>query len=129
MIALLLEIFKVGWRWVQRLRLPFGFRTSLTKNGLGVSWGIPGLRFGLSPSGRKWISIGFPRIGLYFFRYLDGARRRQSTRSNDILFEDGEVVETANSAQTIAQQTPRNQRPSPEDNDKRARKPKWKNLL
>lgn len=29
----------------------------------------------------------------------------------------------------IAQQTPRNQRPSPEDNDKRARKPKWKNLL
>ena len=115
----------MGWRWVQRLRLPFGFRTSVTRRGLGVSWGIPGLRFGLSPSGRKWISVGFPGIGLYFFRYLNGSQRNRSTRTNDVVFDDGEVVETASPREPISRQSEQTHQAQP---DRRARKPIWKNL-
>lgn len=74
-----------GFRWVQRIRMPFGFRSSITRNGLGFSWGIPGLRFGVSPAGRKWMSIGFPGLGLYFFRYLGVEKSFQ----NDLSTEDG----------------------------------------
>ena len=51
-----------GFRWIQRFKLPFGIRSSLTRRGVGFSWGIPGLRFGVSPSNRKWMSFGFPGL-------------------------------------------------------------------
>ena len=60
----------LGFRWIQRIRLPFGIRSSISRNGVGFSWGVPGARIGLSPTGRKWISFGFPSIGLNFFKYL-----------------------------------------------------------
>ena len=82
-----------GFRWVQRFRLPFGFRSSLTRNGLGFSWGIPGLRFGVSPSGRKWMSVGFPRLGLYFFRYLGASNDRSRRTDQGVLLDDGEMLE------------------------------------
>lgn len=47
------------------------FRTSLSKTGLGFSWGIPGLRFGVSPNGKKYFSIGIPGTGLYMIKYFD----------------------------------------------------------
>tara|TARA_Y100001968_G_C19224026_1_gene651182 strand:- start:442 stop:774 length:333 start_codon:yes stop_codon:yes gene_type:complete len=82
-----------GFRWVQRLRLPLGFRSSITRNGLGYSWGIPGLRFGVSPSGRKWVSFGFPGIGLYFFRYIGETRTSNSNRSEHIVSDGEEIIE------------------------------------
>jgi hypothetical protein len=59
----------MGWR----LRKIFNigpFRWSLSQGGVGTSWGIPGLRIGVSPSGKKYICIGMPGTGLYFFKYL-----------------------------------------------------------
>lgn len=58
--------------WIFRKVFRLGpFRTTLSKGGVGVSWGIPGFRFGVSPSGRKYFSIGIPGTGLYFIKYLD----------------------------------------------------------
>ncbi|HEY3855645.1 MAG TPA: DUF4236 domain-containing protein [Verrucomicrobiae bacterium] len=59
----------MGWRF----RKAFGrgpFRFSLTKKGIGGSWGIPGLRFGISPSGQRYFSTGIPGTGLYYIRYF-----------------------------------------------------------
>ncbi len=57
--------------WVFRKIFRFGpFRTTLSKSGMGVSWGIPGFRFGVSPSGRKYVSFGLPGTGIYFIKYL-----------------------------------------------------------
>lgn len=47
------------------------FRTSLSKSGVGFSWGLPGLRFGVSPNGRKYFSIGIPGTGLYMIKYFE----------------------------------------------------------
>jgi len=60
------------------------FRTSLSKSGMGFSWGIPGLRFGVSPNGRKYFSIGIPGTGLYFIKYLESNSNahKPSTKGN-----------------------------------------------
>lgn len=43
-----------------------------------MSWGVPGLRFGVSPSGRKYISFGIPGTGLYFIKYLSSSGKTQA---------------------------------------------------
>lgn len=61
--------------WIFRKIFRFGpFRTTLSKGGVGMSWGIPGFRIGISPTGRKYFSIGIPGTGLYFLKYLSGVR-------------------------------------------------------
>jgi len=81
-----------GFRWLQRIRLPFGFRSTVSRSGIGYSWGVPGLRVGVSPSGRKWISLGFPRLGLSFFRYLGN----NNTQRDAVFIDDDELVEFNN---------------------------------
>jgi hypothetical protein len=58
---------------VWRFRKVFGrgpFRWTLSKRGIGWSWGIPGLRYGVSPSGQRYISFSIPGTGLYWIKYL-----------------------------------------------------------
>ncbi|HAF29439.1 MAG TPA: hypothetical protein DCG75_10370 [Bacteroidales bacterium] len=52
------------------------FRTSLSKSGVGFSWGLPGLRFGVSPNGRKYFSIGIPGTGLYMIKYFESPQKK-----------------------------------------------------
>lgn len=63
----------MGWRFRKTFNFGF-FRAVLTKGGWGHSWGIPGFRIGRSPNGRKYISVGIPGTGLYYFKYLDEAK-------------------------------------------------------
>ena len=79
----------LGFRWLQRIRLPLGFRSTISRGGVGYSWGIPGFRTGLSPSGRKWISFGFPTMGLSFFRYIGN----QPPRRDSVFVDDDEFIE------------------------------------
>jgi hypothetical protein len=62
----------MGWRFRKTFsRGPF--RTTVSKRGIGWSWGIPGLRYGVSPSGRRYISASIPGTGFSWIKYLDGA--------------------------------------------------------
>jgi hypothetical protein len=68
--------------WIFRKVFRSGpFRTTVSKGGVGMSWGIPGFRFGISPSGRKYISIGIPGTGLYFIKYLDSKSNSQKPQT------------------------------------------------
>ena len=60
----------MAWRWYKRFRLFGGANANLSNNGIGWSWGIGILRFGVSPSGRRWVSIGIPGTGFRYFKYL-----------------------------------------------------------
>jgi hypothetical protein len=63
--------------WIFRKIFRFGpFRTTLSKGGVGMSWGIPGFRIGVSPTGRKYLSIGVPGTGLYFLKYLSNEQQK-----------------------------------------------------
>lgn len=59
----------MSWRWRKSIgRGPF--RINLTKRGIGYSIGIPGLRYGRSPDGRRYVSQGIPGTGLYRIKYF-----------------------------------------------------------
>jgi hypothetical protein len=61
--------------WIFRKIFRLGpMRTTLSKGGIGMSWGIPGFRFGVSANGRKYITIGIPRTGLYFTKFFSNQK-------------------------------------------------------
>ncbi|MBK9317800.1 MAG: DUF4236 domain-containing protein [Bacteroidetes bacterium] len=59
-----------------------GFRTSLSKGGVGVSWGIPGFRFGVNSQGRKYFTIGFPGLGIYFTKSIGSVNKKNAVEEN-----------------------------------------------
>lgn len=60
----------MGWRWRKSIGLGGGVRTTISKNGLGFSYGFGGLRIGRSPSGDLWVSATIPGTGIGFFKSL-----------------------------------------------------------
>lgn len=78
-----------------RLRKIFStgpFRFSLSRRGVGWSWGVPGLRHGVSADGRRYVSVGFPSLGLYWIKYL-GASARNANRASP-LESESQVIST-----------------------------------
>lgn len=69
------------WRFRKVFSLG-GFRTSLSKGGVGYSYGFFGFRFGVSPKGCKYISFGIPGTGLYFIKYLNRNNQFNKTISS-----------------------------------------------
>jgi len=64
----------MGWVWRKVFR--FGpLRTTFSTRGWGWSVGIPFFRYGIGPSGGRYISIGIPGTGLYFTKFLGRAVR------------------------------------------------------
>jgi hypothetical protein len=56
--------------WRLRKTKSFGpVRTTVSKKGLGTSFGFLGFRFGVSPNGKKFWSFGIPGTGLYYIKY------------------------------------------------------------
>lgn len=58
----------MAWRW--RKTKSYGpIRTTVSKKGLGTSFGFLGFRFGVSPNGKRFWSFGIPNTGLYYIKY------------------------------------------------------------
>ena len=59
----------MSWRF--RRAISSGpFRLNISRRGVGWSVGIPGFRYGRSADGAPYVSIGFPGLGLYWFKRL-----------------------------------------------------------
>ena len=59
----------MAWRFRKSVsRGPF--RWTASKSGLGMSWGIPGLRIGKSASGKFYVSLSIPGTGLSYMYYF-----------------------------------------------------------
>lgn len=66
----------MGWRFRRTLSMG-GFRWTLSKSGVGGSWGLAGiLRFGLSPDGRRYVSVRIPGTGAWWIKYYGSGVRR-----------------------------------------------------
>jgi hypothetical protein len=82
------------WRIFKRFRLGAGVNANLSSSGIGWSWGFAGFRVGVSGSGRKWISIGIPGTGLYFYKTIGYRTGGGSTdRSPNYETADEEIIE------------------------------------
>lgn len=79
----------MAWRWYKRLQLFGGLNANLSNNGVGWSWGIGVIRFGVSPNGRRWVSFGLPGTGLRYFKYLKSA----ASQTNQDQLEDEMAIE------------------------------------
>ncbi len=60
----------MGWRWRKVFNLGGGFRSIMSRRGIGWSWGFPGFRIGIGADGSTWVSVGIPGTGLYFTKRL-----------------------------------------------------------
>lgn len=54
----------MAWRF-RKVFASGPLRLILSGRGVGWSSGVPGLRYGVSPNGRPYVSVGFPGLGLY----------------------------------------------------------------
>jgi hypothetical protein len=54
-------------------------RLNFSNSGIGTSFGIKGLRYGVRPDGRRYVHAG--RYGVYYRQDLDGHTRRSITQS------------------------------------------------
>jgi hypothetical protein len=76
----------MSWRF-RRVISAGLFRLNLSRSGIGWSVGIPGMRYGRSATGAPYVSLGFPGLGLYWFKYLRDSRpserRITSTTSSE----------------------------------------------
>lgn len=58
----------MAWRW-RKMKSYGPIRTTVSKKGLGTSFGFLGFRFGVSPNGKRYWSFGIPGTGLYYIKY------------------------------------------------------------
>ena len=83
----------MSWRF-RRVMSAGPFRLNLSRHGAGWSVGIPGVRYGRSATGTPYVSLGFPGLGLYWFRYMrdrDSNQRRVASTCDpqEITTHDG----------------------------------------
>lgn len=71
-----------------RIKRAFNFkwlRFNFSRSGVGMSWGFPGLRFGVSSTGIRYLSLGIPGTGLYWIKYF---RRRPASADDGVRWRD-----------------------------------------
>jgi hypothetical protein len=71
----------MGWRFRKSKKIGI-FRTTVSKKGVGTSIGITGLRFGVSPGGKKYFSFGIPKTGLYYIKYFKNKNKKVKTSTS-----------------------------------------------
>lgn len=69
----------MGWRFRKVFSAGL-MRVSLSRGGVGWSVGIPGLRYGVSATGRRYVSFGVPGFGVYWMKYLSGSGLSHQTQ-------------------------------------------------
>lgn len=65
----------MSWRLRKSLGLGGGAKSTITPNGLGMSWGLGGIRLGISPTGACWISVSIPGTGVSYLKYISNPRK------------------------------------------------------
>lgn len=56
----------MSFRYRKSINLGGGVRINLSKSGVGVSCGVPGLRYSVHSSGRRTRTVGIPGTGIYW---------------------------------------------------------------
>jgi tetratricopeptide (TPR) repeat protein len=71
----------MGFRLYKSVRLGKGVRLNLSKTGVGVSAGVPGLRYSVHSSGRTTKTAGIPGTGVYYRKDSRAGSTSRTSRS------------------------------------------------
>lgn len=98
----------MSWRFFRSIRLPLGLRMNVRETGVGWSWGLLFLRFGVSGTGQRWISIGIPGTALRFYNTL-GRRSFSTEQPPTIQSQPGQIrqPDVLRATEPSAQDAPR----------------------
>src|SRR5262245_11672792 len=67
----------MGWHWWKTFR--FGpLHTTLSSRGIGWNMGTSFLRFGIGPSGARYVLVRIPGTGIGFIKYLGRPFQRRA---------------------------------------------------
>lgn len=94
----------MGWRFRKIFGIGGGFSTTLSRGGVGMSWGIPGFRVGISANGRKYLTLGIPRTGIYFTKYFNQQQQSQYNQPTQPQEQPQQTIQQTfqqNNSQTI----------------------------
>ncbi len=64
----------MAWGFRRSLRIAGPLRLNLSKSGLGLSLGVPGLHVGVSGKRRPYLRAGIPGTGIYYRKTLSAPR-------------------------------------------------------
>ena len=81
----------MGLRFRQSMKLMPGVRLNFSKETVGLSFGVPGMRYTMNSKGRRTLSTGIPGTGIYNIDTLSSGRTSRSSRSSS-SDEDQEYV-------------------------------------
>jgi len=99
----------MGWRFRRTLSMG-GFRWTVSKQGLGGSWGVGGiLRFGLSPDGRRYVSVRIPGTGVSWMKYYGRATVPPGSSIGTVPLSPASVSTQAPNPKSATQQAPKSQ--------------------
>lgn len=71
------------WRFRKVFRIGH-MRAWISRTGIGYSWGFPGFRVGVAANGRRYLSVGIPGTGLYFYKYFRSRQPANMPRSKQV---------------------------------------------
>ena len=77
----------MGIRFRKSIKISKHIKLNLSKSGIGVSTGIKGLRFGVSPKGRKTVTAGIPGTGVYYQKTFGSVKKKNTGSKTDELKE------------------------------------------
>jgi len=102
-IIIIIEGYYMGWRF-RKILNSGPIRTTLSKRGLGFSMGLPGFRVGISPDGRKYVSVGIPKTGLYWIKYFSNSTNKSSINTGQQQLSNTGTINQTNP--TVSSQNP-----------------------
>lgn len=79
-------------RFRRSVKLAPGVRLNVSKSGLGMSFGGPGLRYTIGPNGRRTRTIGIPGTGVSYVE-TEGGGRSGSRRAEDVVLDSGPALD------------------------------------
>jgi hypothetical protein len=93
----------MGWSFHRSLNMG-GLRLNFSKSGVGASMGVRGLRYGISPNGRRYVRCGMD--GIYYQKTLGGGRRAQSPQTGQTRVPNYNTAQNATGSAQAIQSAP-----------------------
>lgn len=76
----------MGYRFRRSVKILPGVRLNFSQRGTGVSFGVKGARYSISPTGRRTVSTSIPGTGISYVETIKGSKSKQKSAETRRVF-------------------------------------------